>query len=128
MTNKDILDIKRLASYVENGSINEDNISILDALDGNKFRNNYSRPNDWGLDLGSIAQSLSEDSSGNAQENKNKVVNKNKSYQVRKKPVVKTPQPMKKPKDVEIELKKREEEIRKNAVNNEVEDEDYIDF
>ena len=35
---------------------------------------------------------------------------------------------MKKPKDVEIELKKREEEIRKNAVNNEVEDEDYIDF
>lgn len=128
LTNKDILDIKRLASYVENGSINEDNISILDALDGNKFRNNYSRPNDWGLDLGSIAQSLSEDSSGNAQENKNKVVNKNKSYQVRKKPVVKTPQPMKKPKDVEIELKKREEEIRKNAVNNEVEDEDYIDF
>lgn len=128
LTNKDILDIKRLASYVENGNIKEDNISILDALDGNKFRNNYSRPNDWGLDLGSIAQSLSEDSSGNAQENKNKVVNKNKSYQVRKKPVVKTPQPMKKPKDVEIELKKREEEIRKNAVNNEVEDEDYIDF
>lgn len=128
LTNKDILDIKRLASYVENGNIKEDNISILDALDGNKFRNNYSRPNDWGLDLGSIAQSLSEDSSGNTQENKNKVVNKNKSYQVRKKPVVKTPQPMKKPKDVEIELKKREEEIRKNAVNNEVEDEDYIDF
>ena len=128
LTNKDILDIKRLASYVENGNIKEDNISILDALDGNKFRNNYSRPNDWGLDLGSIAQSLSEDSSGNAQENKNKVVNKNKSYQVSKKPVVKAPQPMKKPKDVEIELKKREEEIRKNAVNNEVEDEDYIDF
>lgn len=135
LTNKDILAIKRLASYVENGSINEENISILDALEGNKFRNNYGRTNDWGVDIGSLAQNLqggAEQNNQQAKQVKQKENIMNKQYQVRKKVVPKAPQPMKKREDVEAELRKKQEKLRQMQSETQKEteelDDDYIDF
>lgn len=140
LTNKDILAIKRLASYVENGNVNEENISILDALDSNKFRNNYNRPNDWGVDLGALAQNLQSGNTVNQASNQQPRQTKqkdsllSKQYQVRKKVVPKAPQPMKKREDVEAEIRMNQDKLMKsqqNAQNNTSEqedDEDYIDF
>ena len=54
LTDRDVSVIKNVASYIKNEGINPNEVSILNALGSNKFKEKYEGNKDWGIDLKSF--------------------------------------------------------------------------